>query len=143
MKGTRGKGLDAAGEQRAAARGVARAELPLTARYDTALRDARPDVDVTLDVTVPDGTPRDRPIYVATSANGWTHAPLAWNARTGRAEGTVRVPRGQWFFYKFTRGDWGTVERYPDCSEASNRYGFGAAWPVRSERVFTWRDRCP
>jgi alpha-glucosidase len=124
-------------------RGASRAELPLTARYDTALRDARPDVDVTLDVTVPDGTPRDRPIYVATSANGWTHAPLAWNAVTGRAQGTVRAPRGQWFFYKFTRGDWSTVERYPDCSEASNRYGFGAAWPVRSERVFTWRDRCP
>lgn len=124
------------------ARGVTRASQPMTATFDTSLTEARPDVDVTLDVTVPDGTPRDRPIYVATSASGWTHAPLAWDAATGRARGVVRVPRGRWFFYKFTRGDWSTVERYPDCSEANNRYGFGAA-TVRSDRVWTWRDRCP
>ena len=36
-----------------------------------------------------------------------------------------------------------TVERYADCSEANNRYGFGAAHPMRSDTVWTWRDRCP
>lgn len=123
-------------------RGIDRASLPLTAAFETSLTEPRPDVDVALDVTVPDGTPRDRPVYVATSASGWTHAPLAWDAATGHARGVVRVPRGRWFFYKFTRGDWSTVERYPDCSEANNRYGLGAA-TVRSDRVWTWRDRCP
>ncbi len=123
-------------------RGVERASLPLTATYDTSLIEERPDVDVALDVTVPDGTPRDRPIYVATSANGWMHAPLTWDGASGHARGVVRVPRGRWFFYKFTRGDWATVERYPDCSEANNRYGFGLA-TTRSDRVWTWRDRCP
>ncbi len=132
-----------ANDRSLAARGVALDALPFEASYDTALGDPRPAVQVTLDVAVPDGTARDRPVYVATSANGWTHAPLAWDAATGHARGVITVPRGEWFFYKYTRGDWGTVERYPDCSEASNRYGFGAAYPVRFDRVWTWRDRCP
>ncbi len=124
-------------------RGVTLAALPLTVAYDPSLADPRPAVRVAVEVAVPDGTPRDRPVFIATSANGWTHEPLAWDASTGRARGVITVPRGEWFFYKYTRGDWGTVERYPDCAEASNRYGFGAAHPARSDRVWTWRDRCP
>lgn len=123
-------------------RGVTLAAMPLRARYDTALRAPRPEVEVRFDVTVPDGTSRAAPIFLATSANGWTHAPMSWDAATGHAVGVARVPRGQWFFYKFTRGGWDTVERYPDCSEANNRYGLGAAGAPRRERVWTWRDRC-
>jgi alpha-glucosidase len=125
------------------ARGVTPAALPLAATYPTALVDPRPTVRVAVEVTVPAGTARDGPVYIATSASGWVHAPLAWDAATGRARGEITVPRGEWFFYKFTRGGWDTVERYADCSEASNRYGFGAAHPGRSDVVATWRDRCP
>ena len=124
-------------------RGVTLDALPLRARYDTALREPRPEVEVRFDVTVPDGTSRATPIFLATSANGWTHAPMTWDAVTGHVVGVARVPRGQWFFYKFTRGGWDTVERYPDCSEANNRYSLGAAGAPRRERVWTWRDRCP
>ena len=132
-----------ANDRTAHVRGLGWSDLPLSVTYDLAVAELRPSVDVTLDVTVPDGTSRAAPVYVATSANGWTQHALAWDAATGHAHGVVTVPRGQWFFYKYTRGGWDTVERYPDCSEASNRYGFGAANPVRADRVWTWRDRCP
>jgi len=125
------------------ARGLTLTGLPLAVAYDPALVEPRPVVRVTVEVTVPAGTARDRPVYIATSANGWAHAPLAWDAATGRARGEIVVPRGEWFFYKFTRGGWDTVERYADCSEANNRYGFGAAHPTRSDTVWPWRDRCP
>ena len=55
----------------------------------------------------------------------------------------VAVPRGEWFYYKYTRGNWATVEKWPGCVEATNRYGFGAAHPLREETVYQWADQCP
>jgi alpha-glucosidase len=111
--------------------------------YDPTITELRPDVEVVFEVRVPDGTPTSAPVHVVSSADGWTtHHPLAW-VGPNLARGTVRVPRGGWFFYKYTRGGWETVETWSGCVEASNRYGFGAAHPVRSEQVATWRDRCP
>ena len=55
----------------------------------------------------------------------------------------MELPRGEWFFYKYTRGGWETVEKWPGCAEADNRYGFAAAHPVRQDRVETWADWCP
>lgn len=43
--------------------------------------------------------------------------------------------------YKYTRGDWATVEKNADCSERDNRNRIGAAG-VRVDTVATWRDRC-
>ncbi len=111
--------------------------------YDRAIAELRPAVAVTLEVRVPDGTPADPPVHVATSANGWTHQPLAWTDEPGVARGTVLVPRGEWFFYKYTRGSWDTVEKWPDCAEASNRYRFGAATARQADTVYRWRDGCP
>jgi alpha-glucosidase len=111
--------------------------------YDPAIAEARPDVELVLEVEVPASTAHDRSICVATNLDGWTaHQPLEWIGPT-TARGTIRVPRGEWFFYKFTRGDWETVEKYEGCAEAANRYGFGTAHPVRRDRVATWRDACP
>ncbi|MCA9547230.1 MAG: hypothetical protein KC613_22665, partial [Myxococcales bacterium] len=99
-------------------------------------------VEVPFEVQVPEDTPRDRPVHIASSVDGWqVHHPLAWQA-DGTAAGTLRAPRGEWFDYKFSRGDWPTVEKWPDCEEADNRYGLAAAWPPRAEQVFAWRDRC-
>ena len=79
-------------------------------------------------------------ISIASSANGWQHAPLTWIA-PGLARGTLVVPRGEWFDYKVTRGTWETVEKLASCGEASNRYRLGAAG-TRIDTVATWRDRC-
>jgi alpha-glucosidase len=111
--------------------------------YDPALLAPRPEVLVRFEVTVPAGTPLEPPIHLASSANGWTHQPLAWSAEEPNlAWGAFAVPRGEWFFYKYTRGDWETVEKWPDCEEATDRYGFGAAHPGRADRVWEWRDVC-
>ncbi len=105
--------------------------------------DNNDQVDVELTVEVPPGTPSDPPVSVAGDFNSWAQQPLDWSVPGVQAHGFVRVPRGQWFAYKFTRGGWETVEKWPDCAEASNRYAQGAAHPSRTEQVFGWRDFCP
>ncbi len=106
-------------------------------------------IDVPLTVQVPAGTPTAGPIYVAHSANGWQQQPLTWTGKLGEATGLVTVPRGQWFEYKYTRGDWTTVEKYPGCVEAKNRYAFGAVHTAsldvagKQDTVWTWADKCP
>lgn len=118
-------------------------DFELVFRYDTTLTAPRPTVDVMFVVRVPDGTPRDRMVHVALSSRGWQHIPLAWGPAPGTASGRIAVPRGEWFFYKYTRGDWATVEKWAGCVEATNRYGFGSAHPDRADSVATWADRCP
>lgn len=110
--------------------------------YDPAIAAPRPDVAVLVEVQVPAGTPPDATIYVASSANGWTQQPLAWTEQPGLARGYLTVPRGRWFFYKYTRGDWDTVEKWPGCEEAADRYRFGAAPLAQRDTVWQWRDAC-
>ena len=100
-------------------------------------------VGVTLRVAVPPGTPLESPVYVATSASGWTQQQLPWSSEQGIAQGTVMVPRGAWFEYKYTRGDWDRVEKWAGCLEAENRYAFGRAWPIKEDAVQLWADDCP
>ena len=113
-----------------------------------AVTELAPPVQVKLHVTVPVGTPPTDTLYVAHSANAWTQQPLPWIA-PGVAEGTVTVPRGQWFEYKYTRGGWPTVEKYPACVEAKNRYAFGAVHAAgdgvagKVDTVWGWADWCP
>ena len=109
--------------------------------HDATLSAMAPPVLVDLVVSVPAGTPTDSVIHVVSDANGWTHEPLTWLAPGEVATGTIAVPRGQWFFLKYTRGDWCTVEKWPDCAEASDRYAYGSAGE-REDTVFGWRDWC-
>jgi alpha-glucosidase len=114
-----------------------RASFRLEIDHDAALSAPRPPVTITVEVTVPAGTPGD--IFVASSANGWTHQRLVRTGETARGE--LEVERGAWFFYKFTRGSWETVEKYADCGEVANRYRFGAA-VTQVDAVARWRDDC-
>lgn len=111
--------------------------------YDPALSDPAPPVLMRFRVNVPPGTPAGAPIHIATSASGWTQQPLTWDPGQASASGLVSVPRGGWVFYKYTRGDWGTVEKWPGCVEATNRYELGAAHPDKVDTVFGWADWCP
>lgn len=118
-----------------------RAAFDLELDYDPAIADPRAPVTIAVEVELPAGTPWTTPITIATSANGWTHQPLT-RIDDVTARGELQVLRGEWFFYKYARGDWLTVEKYADCSEAQNRYRFGAAATVAADRVAAWRDMC-
>ncbi|MBM4395011.1 MAG: alpha-glucosidase [Deltaproteobacteria bacterium] len=120
-----------------------RPAFTLALKYDTALSDLAPPVAVRFRVRVPAGTAHDRKVHVATSASGWSHQALEWVPGVPDvAEGETLLPRGEWFDYKITRGDWETVEKWPGCQEATNRYGFASAWPVRDDTVSGWADSC-
>ena len=93
-------------------------------------------------VNLPAGTPTDTPIHVSSDANGWTQQALDWGPGADQASGTLLVPRGAFFFYKYTRGDWPTVEKWPGCQEADNRYHFGKAHPIKADTVAEWADQC-
>jgi alpha-glucosidase len=111
-------------------------------RYDPVIAEPRRSISITFEVRVPADTPASPPIHVATSGNGWQHVALAW-VSPGLARGTVVVPRGEWLDYKYTRGSWETVEKWPGCAEANNRYRFGGGPGGTGDVVATWRDRCP
>ncbi|MCB9680191.1 MAG: alpha-glucosidase [Alphaproteobacteria bacterium] len=113
------------------------ADATIALAYDRALSDLRPPVTVPLTVHLPPGTSGTP--YVATDASGWTHVPLAHDGDV--ATGTITVPRGEWYLYKYSRGDWCTVEKYPDCVEATDRYALGTPAP-RDDTVYGWRDAC-
>jgi alpha-glucosidase len=110
----------------------------VTLRYDGAFADLRPTVTVTFEVRVPAGTPANVPIYLASSATGWTHQPLTWVA-PGVARGTLTATSGEWLDYKLTRGSWDTVEKLGDCAEAPNRTRIASATLV-VDTVERWRD---
>ncbi|MGC4117505.1 MAG: glycoside hydrolase family 31 protein [Myxococcales bacterium] len=118
------------------------AGFSLSATYDPSLVDAK-TVAVPFEVAVPAGTPADKPVCIATSADWGVHTPLTWAEPGMRAVGSVPVPRGEWFFYKVTRCDWSTAEMWPNCVPSQNRYGFGAARPQRNDSVAGWDDWCP
>jgi alpha-glucosidase len=111
--------------------------------YDPTVSDPAPPVSMAFEVTLPPGTPTGTPIHIASSASGWTQQPLQWGPAPGKASGLLSVPRGAWVYYKYTRGDWATVEKWPGCVEATNRYAFGAAHPVKQDTVWQWADACP
>ncbi|MFO0589145.1 MAG: glycoside hydrolase family 31 protein [Polyangiaceae bacterium] len=117
-------------------------EVDLALDYDPSITAPAPDVPMDFEVTVPAGTPQGAPITFASSANGWTHAPMTWIA-SDKATATFAVPRGKYLYYKFARGGWSTVEKWPNCVEATNRYELGAAHPTKRDTVWMWADMCP
>jgi alpha-glucosidase len=117
-------------------------DITLSMAYDPTIADLAPPVPVQVQVHLPPGTPTDTPIHISTDANGWSQQALDWGPGPDMASGTVMVPRGDWWFYKYTRGNWSSVEKWPDCLEADNRYHFGKAWPVKEDTVSLWADLC-
>ena len=114
------------------------ASSPVDVRFhfDPTIADPLPLAPVTFEVHVPSSTPSTDQIHVATSATGWQFTQLPRIA-PNLARGTLLLPRGEWFEYKFTRGSWETVEKLADGSESPNRYRFGAP-ESQSDTVARW-----
>jgi alpha-glucosidase len=115
-------------------------------RYDAQTLPAPRTVQVTLQVALPDATPMGT-ITVGTSARGWQPDSIALVRSAGAASGTFEVPEGALVLYKYTRGDWATVEVGAGCAELPNR-SFVASWGhdgrlLVADTVVGWRDRCP
>jgi len=98
-----------------------------------------PTVEKRFVVHLPEGTPADE-IHVAGTFSDWTQLPMQPGAEPFTAEALVQVPRGEWFWYKYTRGGWDTVEKWAVCLEADDRYDFGAAHPDKVDTVTLWAD---
>jgi alpha-glucosidase len=118
------------------------AAMSLEMDYDPTVSELAPAVAMPFRVTLPADTPADTAICIASSADDWaTQTPLTRDGDT--AYGTLTVPRGAWLRYKYTRGGWDTVEKWPACEEATNRYELGRATPVKEDTVYGWADWCP
>jgi pullulanase len=100
-------------------------------------------VDVTFRVTVPADTPADAGIFIAGDFQGWNPGSPAH--RLTRVsdhiyEITLALELNATIEYKFTRGDWSTVEKGRRGEEISNRKLTVAATAVVEHAVANWRD---
>ncbi len=116
----------------------------LSLEYSPEIGENLPPIKKEFRVQVPQSTPEDDTVYIALSSNDWIHQPLQWDPFVpGWVFGLIEVPRGEWFDYKYSRGDWDTVEKYEDCTEANNRYAFGGTPFLKQDAVEEWIDNCP
>ncbi len=79
---------------------------------------------VTFRVTVPETTPAEADVYIAGDFQSWNPGSSAhrlYAAGDGTYEITIPFEPGRTIEFKFTMGEWGTVEKGPNIEEISNR----------------------
>ncbi|HND34036.1 MAG TPA: hypothetical protein PLA94_28745, partial [Myxococcota bacterium] len=111
----------------------------LEADYDPSLQDSL--VPMPFELQLPEGTPLEETVSIATDVTGWVHHPMTRVDAT-HARILLEVPRGTWIYYKYARGSWETVEKWPGCVEAENRYEQSRPGPVKQDVVWGWADGC-
>ncbi len=106
----------------------------------------RAAVDVTFRVTVPAETPAMDSIYMAGDLQGWDPghpdyrlADLGGNLR----EITLALEPGTSIAFKFTRGDWASVEKGSDGEEIPNRTHTVTGEETLELEVLRWADVQP
>jgi len=99
--------------------------------------------DMTVQVTsLPGNTPPSENIYISGNFNNWdpgdTYYILTLNSDSVYE---VKLPKGIGDIeYKFTRGDWSTVEKDPCGFEISNRIAFYGKEEIVRDTVRSWND---
>jgi hypothetical protein len=123
--------------------------LGLTAVALAAVRRSRKSntktATIAWNVRVPSSTPTDAPVYLAGNLpelGPWKPDGLQLRrTSTDQYSAKLQVPPGETFEYKFTRGDWETVETGKEGTQISNR----VLTIERSERVIVeveaWGDQ--
>jgi hypothetical protein len=109
-------------------------------------------VEVTFNVTVPEGTPADATVFVAGNFSGLDSGLPAWDpagialSKVSDYEWTVTIsgPNPAALEYKYTLGSWDAVEKDAACEEIGNRmisvsYGSQAT----SDVVLNWGNVPP
>jgi len=102
-------------------------------------------VSVTFTAKLPAATPAGD-IYMATNLHGWIPTGFKMTRSGNTATATLSMQQGMALEYKYTRGDWKSVEKGLDCSEQPNRYlsvvdASGGKQAV-SDSVGKWADGC-
>ncbi len=94
-------------------------------------------------VEVPAGTPEGEGVYVTgdhAALGPWDPAGLALAQRDGRWRGSLLAAPGTVIEFKFTRGDWETVEKGAGGEELENRRFRLDGDEVLEARVLRWAD---
>ncbi len=106
--------------------------------------------DMTIQVTgLPENTPRAERIYISGNFNNWDPGDTRYIlTRNKDSVFQVRLPRGIGEIeYKFSRGDWSTVEKDPCGFEISNRKAVYGRDFVIKDTIRSWNDlpkpNCP
>lgn len=99
-------------------------------------------VTLTFKVTLPTNTPTDENVYIVGSFNDWNpddeNYILSRDGNTGTV--TLTVEKGTEIEYKYTRGDWGTVEKDENGGEIANRKVTADENKVIEDEVKSWAD---
>ncbi|WP_150272722.1 M6 family metalloprotease domain-containing protein [Paenibacillus tepidiphilus] len=99
---------------------------------------------VTFKVTVPGTTPSSGPVYLSGSFNNWNAADPAYlltKGSDGTYSITLSLPAGTAITYKFTRGDWTSVETAPSGADIANRTMTPSGGPQTVQlTVAKWKD---
>ena len=93
-------------------------------------------------VSLPANTPPSEPIYITGNFNNWDPGdPKYILIQNSDSIYEVRLPKGIGeIVYKFTRGDWSTVEKDPCGFEISNRVAFYGEDVVVQDSIVSWND---
>ena len=93
-------------------------------------------------ISVPENTPPGDDIYIAGNFNNWRPGAVTWKMnRQNDGTYSINIPRGgNLLEFKFTRGDWNTVESDALGDDINNRtYRYGDIDSLRL-KVVKWKD---
>ncbi len=100
------------------------------------------NVSVTFNVTVPEYTPATDSVYIVGSFNGWDPGELTMNKVADNAwQLIMELAENTTIEYKYTRGNWATVEKDPNGAEIGNReIIIDSTAIIINDEVASWRD---
>jgi hypothetical protein len=99
--------------------------------------------DMTIQVVkLPGNTPTSDPIYISGNFNNWDPGDPSYILRRNKDSVLeVSLPKGVGEIeYKFTRGDWSTVEKDPCGFEVTNHSAIYGRQKVLKDSVRSWND---
>lgn len=99
--------------------------------------------DMTIQVVkVPGTTPPSEPIYISGNFNNWDPGDPTYILRKNKDSILeIKLPKGVGEVeYKFTRGDWSTVEKDPCGFEINNHIAVYGRQPVIQDSILSWND---
>ncbi|MCR9251976.1 MAG: alpha/beta hydrolase-fold protein [bacterium] len=89
---------------------------------------------------LPGDTPVDDPIYMGGSFNGWEPGDEEYQLTIVEGKFQIHLETNASFEYKFTRGDWNSVEGGPNGEEIANRVYDPSDGDTVYVEVQSWKD---